>query len=62
MMIIKLNHFKVIVPPKRSTYIKCCKGQYKWMCILIEYDDLLKNTVWNKVCTDIKKGFNCKPA
>ena len=45
MMIIKLNHFKVIVPPKRSAYIKSCNGQTKWMCILIEYDDLLKNTI-----------------
>ena len=48
--------------PKTNAYVKSYDGQTKWMYFLIEDDDLLKryNTIWDKVSTDIKKGFDSK--
>ena len=41
------------------------KYQYLARFILVKTtkdDDLLKkDTIWNKVCADIKKQFDCKP-
>ena len=44
--------------PKTSAYAKSYDGQTKWMYNLIEDDDLLEkyNTIWDKVCADIKKS------
>ena len=45
------NNYKVkplhIMLPKTSAYVKSYDGQTKWMCFLIEDDDLLEkyNTV-----------------
>ena len=41
--------------PKSNSYVKCYDGQTKWMCFLIEDDDLLEkhNTHWDKVSADI---------
>ena len=41
--------------PKSNAYVKCYDGQTKWMCFLIEDDDLLEkhNTNWDKVSADI---------
>ena len=52
-----------IILPKTSAYVKSCSGQTKWMCLLIEDDNLLEkyNTIWNKVNTDIKKEFDSEP-
>ena len=46
--------------PKTNTYVKSYDGQTKWMCFLIEDDDILEkyNTIWGKVSVDIKKEFN----
>ena len=43
--------------PKTSANVKSCDRQTKWMYFLIKDDDLLEkyNTIWDKVCTDIKK-------
>ena len=37
--------------PKTSAYAKGYDGQTKWMCFLIEDDDLLEkyNAIWDKV-------------
>ena len=42
---------------KTSTYVKSYNGETKWIYFLIENDDLLEkhNTLWDKVCVDIKK-------
>ena len=53
-----------IMLPITSTYVKSYDGQTKWMCFLIEDDDLLIskiNTIWNKVSADIKKEFDNEP-
>ena len=36
--------------PKTRVYVKSYDGQTKWMCFLIEDDDLLENykTIWIK--------------
>ena len=49
--------------PKKSTYVKCCDGETKWMDFLIEDDELLKkdNDIWNKVSNSISKTLDCKP-
>ena len=46
-----------------SAYVKGYDGETKWMCVLIEVDDLLEkyNTIWDKVCADIKKEFDSEP-
>ena len=46
-----------IMLPKKSTHVKGCYGQTKWMYFLIGDDDLLEkyNTIWDKVSADIKK-------
>ena len=43
--------------PNTSAYVKSYDGKTKWMCFLIEDDDLLEkyNTIWGKVSADIKK-------
>ena len=48
---------------KTSAYVKSYDGPTKWMYYLIENDDLLEkyNTIWDKVCSDIKKEFESKP-
>ena len=45
--------------PKSSACVKSYDGQTKWLCFLIEDDDLLEkyNTIWNKVNADIKKNL-----
>ena len=45
--------------PKTSTFVKSYNGQTKWMCFLIEDDDLLEkyNTTWDKVSADIKTNL-----
>ena len=50
---VKLLH---IMLPKASAYVKSYDGQTKWMCFLIEDDDLLEkhNTIWNRVSPYIK--------
>ena len=49
--------------PVMSRCVTCCDEQTKWMCFLIEDNDLLEkcNTIWDKVSTDIKKQFRDKP-
>ena len=46
--------------PKTSAYTKSYDEQTKWMCSLIEDDDILEkcNTIWDKVSADIKKEFD----
>ena len=46
--------------PKTSTYVRSYDRQTKWIYFLIENDDLLEkySTVWDKVSTDIKNGFD----
>ena len=46
--------------PKTSAYIKSYDRQSKWMCFLIEDNDLLEkyNTICDKVSPDIKKEFD----
>ena len=58
----KFNLFHVM-PPKRTTYVKCYDGQTKFMYFLIEDDVLLENynTIWNKVSADIKKECDTEP-
>ena len=43
--------------PKTSSYVKRFDGQTKWMCFLIENDNLLEtnDTIWDKASPDIKK-------
>ena len=45
------------MPPKTSEYLESYDGQTKWIYFSIEGDDLLEkyNTIWDKVCADIKK-------
>ena len=52
-----------IIIPKTSAYVKSYGGQTKWMCFLIEDDDLLGkyNIAWEKVSADIKKDFDSEP-
>ena len=52
-----------IMLPKTSAYVKSYDGQTKWMYLLIEDDDLLEkyNTIWNKVCADIKIESDSEP-
>ena len=49
--------------PKVSACVKSYDRQTKWMYFLIENDDLLEkyNTIWDKVCADMKKEFDSKP-
>ena len=49
--------------PKTSAYVISYDGQTKLMYFLIEDDDLLEkhNTIWDKVCADIKKEFDSEP-
>ena len=44
--------------------VKSYNGQTKWMCFLIDDDDLLEkyNTILDKVSGDIKKEFDSNPA
>ena len=46
--------------PKTSAYVKSYDRQSKWMCFLIEDNDLLEkyNTICDKVSPDIKKEFD----
>ena len=47
--------------PKRSTYVKICVGQTRWMYFLIEDDNLLENyTICDNVSANIKKEFDRK--
>ena len=57
---VKLLHIMLL---KTSTYEKSLDGQTKWMYFWIEDDDLLEkyNTIWDKVCADIKKEFDSEP-
>ena len=41
--------------PKTSAYVKSYDRQTKWIYFLTEDDDLLENTIWDKVRVDIKK-------
>ena len=55
-------HNDLKVQPLRTTvlesraYVKIYDGWTKWMCFLIENDDLLEKlqTIWDKVSSDIK--------
>ena len=47
---IKLLH---IIIPETSTYVKSDDGQTKWMCLLIEDDDLLE-----KYSTICRRGYS----
>ena len=49
--------------PKTSAYVKSYDGQTKWMCFLIEDNDLLEkyNTIWDRASADIKKEFDSEP-
>ena len=51
-----------IMLPKTTAYVKRYGGQTKWMHFLTE-DDLLEkyNSIWDKVCADVKKEFDSKP-
>ena len=61
------NHHKVkpfyIIFLKQALNVKSCDGKTKWMHILNENDDFLKEhtTIWDKVSTDIEKEFDSKP-
>ena len=61
------NDYKVkplhIMFPKRNIYVKSYDGQTKWMCFLIEDDDLLEKnyTISEKVSAEIKKEFDSQP-
>ena len=44
-----------IMLPKTSAYVKSYDRQTKWIYFLIEDDDLLENTIWDKVRVDVKK-------
>ena len=46
-----------IILPKTSAYVKSFDGQTKWMCFLIEDDELLEeyHTIWDNVSADVKK-------
>ena len=57
---VKLLH---IMLPKTSAYVKSYHGQTKWIYFLMKDDDLLEkyNTIWDKVCSDIKKEFDSEP-
>ena len=52
-----------IMLPKTSAYAKSYDGQTKWMYFLIEDDGLLEkyNTIWDKVCANIKKELDTEP-
>ena len=52
----KVNLLHIMLP-KTSTYVKSYDGKTKWMCFLIENEDLLEkyNTIWDKASADIKK-------
>ena len=45
--------------PKTSAYVKSYDEQTKWMCFLIENDDLLEKyiTIWDKVSPDVKNNL-----
>ena len=45
--------------PKTSPHVKSYGRQTKWMCFLIENDDLLEkyNAIWDKTSTDIKSNL-----
>ena len=47
----------VIMLPKTNAHVKSYGWQRKWMCFLIEHDDLLEkyNAIWDKVSANIKK-------
>ena len=49
-----------IMLPKISAYVKSYNGKTKWMCFLIEDDDLLEkyNAIWDKFIADIKKKID----
>ena len=49
--------------PKTSAYVKSYHGQTKWIYFLMKDDDLLEkyNTIWDKVCADIKKELDSEP-
>ena len=51
-----------IMLPKTTAYVKRYGGQTKWMHFLTE-DELLEkyNSIWDKVCADVKKEFDSKP-
>ena len=53
----------LIMLPKTSEYVKSYDGQTKWMCFLIENDDLLEkyDTFWSRTSTDIKNEFDSGP-
>ena len=50
--------------PKTRAFVKSYDSQTKWMCFLIEDDELLEKykTSWNKVSAEIKKEIDSKPA
>ena len=52
-----------ITIPKTSAFVKSYDGQTKWMCFVIEDDELLEkyNTIWEKVNTGIKKKVDREP-
>ena len=49
--------------PKARGYVKICDRQTKYVCFLIEHDELLEkyNSILDKVSADIKKEFDSKP-
>ena len=48
---------------KTSSYVKIYNDGTKWMCYLIEDDELLKkyNDILNKVSNSMKKEFDIEP-
>lgn len=50
------------VPPQMSGYIKCF-NETKYICFIIKDIKMLEkyNSVWDKVGSLIKKGFNSEP-
>ena len=53
-----------IMLPKTKEYVNHCYGQTKWMYFLIKDEGLLEknNTIWDKISSNIKKGFDSELA
>ena len=51
-----------VMLPKTDPYVKSSDGKTKWMYLLIEDNDLLKNIVLFEIkSADIKKEFDSEP-
>ena len=49
--------------PETRAYVKFYDEQTKWMCFLIEDDDMLIKyiAIWGKFSSDLKKQFDSEP-